>query len=225
MSLWESWWCWAMLSYLCGSIPFAFLIGKSHGLDIRTVGSGNVGATNVSRALGRPWGVWCFGLDVLKGFVPVLVGGIAMCCAGSTALSTGLAWQWLTVAAAAVVGHVFPPWLKFRGGKGVATSLGVLFGFWPMLAVPSLAAVATWGLLLCLFRYVSLASVVATASLPIYLLLGGVLIDKRFSSSGPFLIVTSLLAALVILRHRTNLARLCKGTEPRLGAHQSAQSS
>lgn len=221
MALWQTWWWWTAVSYVSGSIPFALLIGMSHGVDVRTVGSGNVGSTNVARAVGRPWGVLCFGLDVLKGFLPVLFGGIAMSCAGKMQITPAQAWEWLGIAVAAVLGHVFPPWLKFRGGKGVATSLGVVLGLWPLLAAPCLAAIVTWTVLLGLFRYVSLASVVATATLPITIVIARILTSQEYArSSEPFLIVSALLAVLVIFRHRTNLLRLFKGTEPKLGEHR-----
>lgn len=225
MSLWGTWWFWVLLSYLSGSIPFALLIGKSHGVDVRTVGSGNPGATNVGRALGRPWGALCFMLDLVKGLVPVLGAGLAMGYAGHHChcLGTIDAWLWLAVAVAAVLGHVFPLWLRFRGGKGVATSLGVVLGFWPLLTLPGLVAMATWAVLLVLFRYVSLASIVAVAAIPLYLLLDGATTGNWVAP--PLLIATSVLALLVLLRHRANLARIVNGTEPKVGEKQSIQSS
>ena len=221
MSLWETWWFWVLLGYLSGSIPFALLIGKCHGVDVLTVGSGNPGAANVGRALGRPWGALCFMLDLIKGLVPVLGAGVVMGCAGDRGLETIDASFWLAVAVAAVFGHVFPLWLRFRGGKGVATSLGVVLGFWPLLTVPGLVAMATWAVLLLLFRYVSLASMIAVAAIPVYLLLGGAATGNWVAP--PLLIATSVLAMLVLLRHRTNLARIVNGTEPKVGGTQSVQ--
>ena len=115
-----------LLAYLCGSIPMGLCIGFSRGMDIRTQGSRNIGATNCGRVLGRPWGVLCFILDVLKGLGPVLGAGLVLGYAGRSDLGSSEAWQWLCIAAAAVLGHVFPVWLKFQGGKGVATSVGMM---------------------------------------------------------------------------------------------------
>lgn len=207
---------WLAISYLCGSVPFALLLGKLKGVDIRKEGSGNVGATNVWRVLGRRWGVACFFMDMLKGFVPVLGAGLIMGWVGDESLGLGQAWQWLAVAMAAVLGHVYPLWLRFRGGKGVATGLGVLLGFWPILTVPGLAAWATWVAMILSLRYVSLASMVAAVSIPVYLV---VLHRWRgaHESLWPMLMVTCIMAALVIVRHRSNLVRLFDGTEPKVG--------
>lgn len=210
-------WVWVILSYVAGSIPFGVIIGLAKGVDLRKVGSGNVGATNVGRVLGRKWGLLCFALDLLKGMVPVLAAGFALGYIHQRALPPDQAWRWLSVAAAAVVGHVFPLWLGFKGGKGVATGLGALLGVWPILTLPALATFALWGLVLWIFRYVSLASIVAAAALPILTYIAGSLRDTTVSAMLPFLAVTSALSVLVILRHRANLARLIAGTENRIG--------
>ncbi len=212
------WWTWVLLSYLVGSIPFGLLLGLMRGVDIRKAGSGNVGATNAGRVLGRPWGVACFALDVGKGFAPVLTAGVMLGWAGQVDLASGDAWRWLAVAAAAVVGHVFPVWLAFKGGKGVATSLGVLLGFWPTLTLPGLVALATWVLVVLLTRYVSLASVAASLVLPVALLIISLARGLDLASLLPLLCVTTLLAALVVFRHRSNLVRLRQGTESKIGA-------
>ena len=211
------WILWIAIGYGCGSVPCGWLIGRAHGLDIRQHGSGNVGATNVARTVGRHWGLLCFALDAIKGLVPVVVSGLAMDVAGRMQLEATQAWCWLAVAAAAVAGHVFPLWLSLRGGKGVATGFGVLMGFWPLLTLPGLAAVVTWLLLASMFRYVSLASMGAAVAMPIYLWLASRITTVPASQLNPFLIVTSLLALLVIVRHRSNLTRLYAGTEDRLG--------
>jgi len=207
---------WLLLAYLCGSIPFGVLIGRAKGIDIRQAGSGNVGATNVARLLGRTWGIACFVLDVLKGLAPVLAAGFAFACFGR-ALTAGQTWLWLAVGAATVLGHVFPVWLGFRGGKGVATGLGAVLGYWPTVTLAAAAALLTWLIAAAVWRYVSLASIIAAALLPLYVLLAARLMGMAASAVAPFVLVTLLLALLVIWRHRTNIVRLRAGTESKIG--------
>ncbi|MDT8304213.1 MAG: glycerol-3-phosphate acyltransferase, partial [Sedimentisphaerales bacterium] len=126
-------------AYLLGSIPFGLLIAKAHGKDLRSIGSGNIGATNVSRALGRKWAYVCFALDVLKGMVPMLAIMFIAEPAGVVMLLL-----WLLVGCSAVLGHIFPIYLKFKGGKGVATSFGIALGLWPYYTIGALFALATW---------------------------------------------------------------------------------
>ncbi|MCE9589901.1 MAG: glycerol-3-phosphate 1-O-acyltransferase PlsY [Planctomycetes bacterium] len=204
-------------AYLCGSIPFALLIGLARGVDVRKAGSGNVGATNVGRVLGRRWGVLCFVLDVLKGFIPVLAGGVVLGYAGNVKLSPTEAWIWLSLGVAAVVGHVFPVWLGFKGGKGVATSLGVLLGYWPILTLPGLGAAVVWVAFALALRYVSLASIAAAVVLPVLVVIHSHFTAPRLGDRVPFLVVCSALALLVVLRHRTNISRLMAGTESKIG--------
>lgn len=211
------WALWALFGYACGSIPVAWLIGRAHDIDIREVGSGNVGATNVGRTLGRRWGGLCLILDVFKGLVPVMVSGLAMGVAANTNIAAQQTWCWLTVAAAAVFGHVFPVWLRFRGGKGVATGLGVLLGFWPLLTVPTAAAVVMWLLVAGIFRRISLASVAAALALPCCVWLTSMAVSTNATDMHPYLIVTTFMAILVIVRHRGNIVRLLAGTEERIG--------
>lgn len=213
-----AWFGWILAAYLIGALPFGFLIGKLQGVDLRTVGSGNVGATNVGRVLGRKWGAACFALDLLKGAAPVLAYGRAM--AGDGALELLV---WLAVAAAAVLGHVFPIYLRFKGGKGVATGLGVLLGFWPVLTLPGLAAAGLWLATLGATRYVSLASVLAAASLPLLTAISAWAWGRPAPELALYVAVTLLLALLVVLRHRDNIARLRAGTEPQVG-RQARQS-
>ncbi len=210
------WALWVLAGYLCGSVPVAWFIGRAHGIDIRRVGSGNVGASNVGRELGRGWGALCLVLDAVKGLVPVAVSGPAMGVTATT-VPADQVWCWLAVATAAVVGHIYPVWLRFNGGKGVATGLGVLLGFWPLLTVPTVAAVATWLLVAGIFRQISLASVVAAFVLPCYVWLTSVIVSSTAADTIPFLIVTTLMAVLVIVRHRSNISRLLAGTEARIG--------
>lgn len=210
-----------VVAYLLGSIPFGLLVAMSQGVDIRKVGSGNIGATNVWRVMGKKWGLITFLADAAKGLFAVMAG---MWIAGSWGVTIPLAWghtrvEHLTsdfagIAAAlgCILGHNFPIWLKFRGGKGVATSLGVVIG---MMPVASLIIFAIWGIVLRLTGYVSLASIVAAVSLPViavFMLFAGWL-------KGWGLFYFSLAAALLIVkRHTANIRRLVEGTELRFGA-------
>jgi glycerol-3-phosphate acyltransferase PlsY len=194
-------------SYLLGSIPFGYLAGEIAGVDVRKAGSGNVGATNVLRVLGKPYGYAVFALDFLKGLGAVKI---------SVLIATRVRPEWgspeifgIVAAASAVIGHCFPLWLKFRGGKGVATSAGALFGLMPLAM---LVGVAIWILIFWLTRYVSLASVIATAALPIVI----AIVTRLNQSYGKALFYSSLcIAAVVIWRHHSNLSRLMRGREPR----------
>lgn len=213
---------WIVIAYLSGSVPFALLIGLAKGVDIRTQGSGNVGATNCGRVLGKKWGILCFICDVLKGMMPVLTAGLVTgwsAGASSGELTSTQAWLWLAVAVAAVLGHVFPIWLKFKGGKGVATGLGVLLGFWPILTVPGLVALGVWAAFILTTRYMSLSSIMAAMSLPIVLVVIAMVNGQPIIDLVPFIIVTVLLAGLVVARHRSNIGRLRHGEEKRLNIY------
>ena len=146
-------------AYLLGSIPFGLLIAKAHGKDLRSIGSGNIGATNVSRALGRKWAYFCFVLDVLKGLIPMLATMLI-----AEPDSVLKLWLWLAVGCAAIVGHIFPIYLKFKGGKGVATSFGVALGLWPYYTICVLLAFGVWVVVVLIWRYVSLASIAASVT-------------------------------------------------------------
>ncbi len=186
----------AVLGYLLGSIPFGVLIARALGLgDLRRIGSGNIGATNVLRTGNKGAAAATLILDAAKGGVAVLV---ARALAGEdAAMVAGLA---------AFLGHLFPVWLGFRGGKGVATFLGVLLAFaWPV----GLAACATWLATAVAFRFSSLSALAAAASAPLWFLLLG-------PSGAAWLGL--VLGLLVILRHRANITRLLAGTEPKIGA-------
>lgn len=215
------WAIWLAGAYLLGSIPFGLLIGLARGVDIRESGSGNVGATNAGRVLGKGWGLLCFLLDVLKGLVPTLGYGLWAGLAGITTepgeSRTLEALAWMAVAAAAVFGHVFPIWLKFKGGKGVATGLGVLLGFWPVLTLPGVAAGLLWVALVKLNGYVSLASVAASAALPVLAIISGLCWQRDSGEIAVYAGVCAVLAVLIAVRHRGNLRRLREGTEPKAG--------
>jgi len=193
-------------SYLLGSIPFGYLIGRIAGVDIRRTGSGNVGATNVVRVLGKRYGYPVFVLDFFKGFGAVKI---------SMLLATGPPPAWnspetfgILAAVSSVVGHSYPPWLKFKGGKGVATSGGALFA---LTAIGGLIGLAIWIVTFWLTRYVSVASITAALVLPI-----AILVISRHNESAKAIFYFSVCAAAVVIwRHRSNLSRLMRGTEPR----------
>jgi glycerol-3-phosphate acyltransferase PlsY len=212
------WWYVAIfVAYLIGAVPFGLLIGLSRGVDIREAGSGNIGATNVGRLLGRKLGLVCFGLDVLKGLGPAAAAGGLFGWVGGQALTAGECGQWLGVGMAALLGHIFPVYLKFRGGKGVATGFGVIVGIWPYLTVSAIAGLVTWVLFAGSLRYVGLASVVAALTLPAWYGLAARLFGWPIDQTWPFIAVTALMALVVLVRHRGNLARTWRGTESQLG--------
>ena len=195
------------VSYLIGSIPAGYIAGRSAGIDIRTVGSGNIGATNVTRVLGKRYGYPVFIVDFLKGFAAVGMSIMIAKRAQPVLIPSELFG--VVGAVACVLGHSFPVWLGFKGGKGVAASAGALFGLMPFVA---LIAVAAWLIIFYLTRYVSVASMTAALAVPITIL------SMMFlgQTGGTALLYFSIcLAAVVIVRHRSNLLRLVRGTEPR----------
>ncbi len=199
-------------AYLLGSIPFGLVLATARGVDLRSIGSGNIGATNVARALGSRWGYLCFALDCLKGLVPMLVAMQFV-----DEVTVGVLWLWFGVGYAAVLGHVFPLYLKFKGGKGVSTSLGVVVGLYPYMTVPGLIAFAIWGACLLIWRRVSLASIVAVVVFPVILIVAiAVLPDWKFSVLWPLLIVAVGLTVLVLVRHVGNIKRLLAGSERKI---------
>lgn len=206
-------------AYLLGSIPFGLLIARAHGKDLRSIGSGNIGATNVSRALGRKWGYLCFLLDVLKGLVPMLTTlPLAKAVSGqSQGEKVILLWLWLAVGCAAILGHIFPIYLKFKGGKGVSTSFGVALGLWPYFTVCASFFAATWVVVVLTWRYVSLASIAASVIFPLVLIMAIILTPGwDFVSLWPLLIVATAIPMMVIIRHRENIKRLLAGTESKI---------
>jgi acyl phosphate:glycerol-3-phosphate acyltransferase len=195
-----------LIAYLVGGIPFGYLIGRLNGVDIREHGSGNIGATNVLRVCGRRWGLICFAADLLKGFLPVWL-------AVRTANACNLPQSAFTPLAAilgTVAGHVWTPYLRFRGGKGIATSAGAVAAVAP-LAV--LCAFGIWAAVFLLSRYVSLASLAAAVALPLAAALLPRLSDRIAPVDRPILGLLAGLAVLVIVRHRGNLQRLVQGRE------------
>ena len=185
-----------IFAYLVGSIPSGFLLGRLAGIDVRDAGSGNIGATNVARVLGRGRGLLTLVADMAKGFVPVFIGqrlGL-----GDAALAL--------IAIAAFLGHLYPVFLKFQGGKGVATAFGTLIALAPLATLIMVFAFAA--AVVC-SRRVSLASITAALVAPISFWI--------FSYSGELIALSAFLGAMVILRHRDNIRRLLSGTEPRFG--------
>jgi len=202
-----------VVGFAAGSIPFAWLIGRARGIDIRKHGSGNPGATNVGRVLGAKWGHLCLALDVAKGLGPTLAAGWAAGVLGKRALDTTDAGLWLAVAVACVLGHMFSPWLGFKGGKGVATGLGGMLGVFPALTVPATAALLVWIVSTRVTRYVGVSSCLAALAIPVAAALWA-----RGDGRAVLVAGTAILAALVIWKHRGNLRRTLAGEEPRVGS-------
>lgn len=200
-------------AYLLGSIPFSFLIVKLvSGKDVRQHGSGNVGATNVARTAGRVPGIVALLLDIAKGYAAVAVAKL-MVRRPEWPFEAGLKpWEsvemWIALAGLlAVFGHMFPVWLGFRGGKGVATAAGAFTALDPIVMA---AAILVFAIVILLSRFVSLASIVTAASVPLLF---------RFLADAPFwrIVISIAIAIAVILKHHSNIARLAQGTERRMG--------
>jgi len=207
------------IAYLAGSVPFGLIVGKMRGIDVRTAGSGNIGATNVGRLLGVKFFALVFLLDLLKGLVPMLAAGAAIDFVAGNALTYAL---WLAIGFAAIAGHMFSVFLRFRGGKGVATSAGVVLGLFPYFTLPGLVALTVFAVTFWRSRIISLSSVVAAIAFPlIYLTLALVRSWQPFSVQLPLLVFALLMTALIVFRHRSNLARLRAGTEPRFKRSRS----
>ena len=209
-----------LIAYLCGSIPFGLLIGKAKGVDVRTVGSGNIGATNIGRIFGRKYFFLCFALDFAKGLLPVLAAGHVLGALGKWDVEPRISLIWLATVLAAVVGHIFSPWLKFKGGKGVATSLGALVGVFPVLSIAAGGAFVLFIITLKVGGYMSLASIMGAFALPVAVACTMLARGVRLSEPGtwPFLALAFVLALLVTFKHRANIARIRAGTEPKFGA-------
>jgi acyl phosphate:glycerol-3-phosphate acyltransferase len=195
----------ALVAYLIGSIPTGYLMARAKGVDIRSVGSGNIGATNVFRILGKGPGIVVLTIDALKGFLPakfLLLGAVP-----ETA-----EYHSIVAGFFAIVGHNYTCWLRFKGGKGVATSAGVLIAWVPMAL---LIALGSWLVVLAVSRYVSLGSVLAALVLPLAV---------WWTGEKPLMIgIASVVSALAIYKHRANIKRLMDGTENRIGKKKDAK--
>jgi glycerol-3-phosphate acyltransferase PlsY len=205
-------------AYFAGSIPFGVLVAKTKGVNIREHGSKNIGATNVGRLLGKPLGFTCFLLDVLKGAIPVAVVGCMAETYGLTLseISTTQLLLWIAVAFAALLGHMYSPWLKFGGGKGVATTFGSMVAMWPLLTLPVLGAFVFWFVALKFSKMVSLASLVSALALFVLSVIL-VCMESNVAHAWPLLVVTFLITAMVFWKHRSNIGRIMRGDEPKLG--------
>jgi glycerol-3-phosphate acyltransferase PlsY len=197
----------SLVGYLLGSFPAGYLAGRLAGVDIRSVGSGNIGATNVLRVLGKKWGYAVFLMDSLKGFAAVRLAFFVV--QHSPMPRANAVYFAILAGVMCIIGHNFPLWLGFKGGKGVATSAGVLFGLMP-LAVPVIVLI--WVIIFETTRYVSVASIVASASLPLVV---GLFLRWKFLEGPVLFYFSALIALLVLWRHRSNFSRLLNGTEQR----------
>jgi glycerol-3-phosphate acyltransferase PlsY len=196
------------LGYLFGSFPAGYFAGRITGVDVRSAGSGNIGATNVLRVLGKPWGYTVFFVDAFKGFAAVR---LAFFLAGHLTFARPYAVYFAMLAAVmCVVGHTFPIWLRFKGGKGVATSAGAIFGLMPLAAV---IIFLVWVVVFQITRYVSVASLVASSALPPTVAL--LIHWEKIVDGVALLYFSTVLAILVVWSHRSNFSRLLKGTEQR----------
>ena len=200
--------CWILAAYLVGGIPFGFLIGKMRGVDVRTVGSKNIGATNVFRTVGKKWGVLAFACDVLKGLIPTL---LAKQWALDSELPPDGSWFPLVVGVMCVVGHMLTPYMKFRGGKGVATAFGMLLGLAPALVG---TAFALFAVVFALSHYISLGSISAAAFLMVAVWFP--ILGTEGWRNLPQCVLVTLMAAFVIFKHRANIGRLISGTESKI---------
>lgn len=200
--------CWILAAYLVGGIPFGFLIGKMCGVDVRTVGSKNIGATNVFRTVGKKWGVLAFACDVLKGLIPTL---LAKQWALDPELPPDGSWFPLVVGVMCVVGHMLTPYMKFRGGKGVATAFGMLLGLAPALVG---TAFALFAVVFALSHYISLGSISAAAFLMVAVWFP--ILGTEGWRNLPQCVLVTLMAAFVIFKHRANIGRLISGTESKI---------
>ena len=221
-------WLCPLIAFLLGSIPFGLLIAKAKGIDIRKHGSGNIGATNVLRTMGKKYGITCLVLDALKGLIPVILG---LSLIRFTGMRNPMMLDSLTPWSAefpmltaqvmqvitglfAILGHNYSPWVGFKGGKGIATSAGVLIALMPAgVVILLLVFLITFAVT----RYVSLASIIAAATLPLVTIWGswyhGKIADGTWNK--PLFIFSVVIAILAIWKHRSNIQRLRAGTENR----------
>ena len=204
----------ALTGYLCGALPFGYWAGKLKGIDIRQHGSGNIGATNVIRVLGKPIGIPVFLLDMLKGWLPVILAASWMSRPGGSAEMISVAK--VTAGFCAVLGHMFTFFLSFKGGKGIATTAGVLLG---VSLAGFIGGWIAWLIVFFASKYVSLASIAAALAVPTSMAL---VMAREGRWDGVLLGFGILVMVLAIYKHRANIQRLLAGTENRAGAKKSA---
>lgn len=203
----------AIAAYFLGSIPTGYLVGRAKGVDLRSVGSGNIGATNAFRILGKGPGAFVLIVDGLKGWVAVAWAGVLVykLMHGGTESDTKTTdYLRIVGGVCAILGHNYTCWLKFKGGKGIATSAGVMAGLMPIGFV---VALVTWIVVCVLTKYVSAASIAAAAVLPFATWAGGY--------SGLLIGIATFMGALAIYKHKANIERLRKGTENKIGAKKT----
>lgn len=200
----QNWWL-VPLAYLIGATPFGFLAGKIRGIDIRDHGSGNIGATNVIRTLGKPVGITVLLLDILKGVAPVMA---ALLISEKGVIP-------IAASVGAILGHNYTFWLGFKGGKGIATTAGAVV---PLMPYAILFAVLTWLVTLKISRYVSVASIAAATAIPTEVLFESFIKDRFDLPTFGFALFVCLLA---IWKHRSNIGRLKQGEEPKTGYEKS----
>lgn len=199
------------VSYLLGSLPSGYLVGKAHGKDLRKEGSGNIGATNAVRVLGKKWGYVVFAMDFLKGCfaVRLAIGGYFLVHPAPTGEDASICG--ILAAVVCILGHIFPVWLKFKGGKGIATAAGIILALFPLVAF--VASVSAWVILFFVTRYVSVASIGGSSMLPFSLT---VLYILHLGQVDLWLVGTGVVMAIMTVgRHWSNIRRLMNGTEPR----------
>lgn len=202
--------------YLLGAVPFALLIGKAHGVDIRTVGSKNIGATNLGRTLGTKYFFQAFALDAFKGFLPVFAVHMYAQPHGFPE------WIALISGIAAMLGHIFPIYLGFKGGKGVATCFGIVMGLWPVFTLAGIAATTVFVIVFFGWRYISLASIIGSISFSCFVAIlsrNDYYFNTRVPERDywPIVGIALVLTVLIVVRHRANIKRLISGTEPKFG--------
>ena len=206
------------IAYLVGAIPFGLIVGLSRGVDVRTAGSGNIGATNVGRLLGKQFFFLVFFLDLLKSLIPMAIASWIVSRIPNAERGWHLYLTWLLVGFAAVMGHMFSVFLKFKGGKGVATSAGVVLGLYPYFTLAGLAVIGVFIVVFFATRYISLGSIVAACAFPLaYFAIGRACGWAVLGDQLPLLLFAILMGGMIVWKHRSNIARLRAGTESRFG--------
>ncbi len=205
----------AIFSYFLGSIPFGFIFGKLKGIDLREHGSGNIGATNAGRVLGKKYFYLSLILDAAKGFVPTFIAGrVLFSNVPDNVLRQWIYLGWLAIAFCSVAGHNWPCWLRFKGGKGVATSLGIVLAIYPYYTFPGLIALVCWVITVKVSGYVSIGSILSSLVFVISFVILLILLPSwKIEELWPLLVFSSLMSAILIYRHRSNIKRLKQGTE------------
>lgn len=207
-------------AYVLGSVPFGLLVAKTRGIDPRRSGSGNIGATNVGRLLGGKFFAMVFTLDLLKGLIPMIAAALILRAhIGDVRFYQPADYGlWLLAGFAAILGHMYSLFLRFKGGKGVATSTGVILGLFPYYTLAGVIAILVFLAIFKLTRYVSIASIVGSMTFVLaYLGVGLAAQWPVFGAQWPLLAFAVLMAGLIVYKHRGNLARLRAGTEHRIG--------